>query len=123
MIAGLMLEEITDEILEAATRAFLKHPLSGHDPDHIDILNYPVQARETFRKDLQEGGTHCEGFRFGVSGWGHTKWRFKIDVFGDGLFRFLLSTNCDKKDQKRVTKTCQKIADDLTKAGYPTIVS
>jgi hypothetical protein len=81
------------------------------------------QAIETFRENLSSGSTHCEGFRFGIAGWGHTKWRFCVDVFGDGLFRFLINKNCDRADEKKIGKICQQIADDLTKAGYPTVVS
>ncbi len=122
-IPGLKLEDVTDDVLEKATSAFLLHPLCGHTQEYVGTLGYVGQVRETFRKNILDGSTHCEGFRFGISGWGHTKWRFCVDLWGDKLFRFLINKNCDRADEKRIGKICQKISDDLTKAGFPTVVS
>jgi len=120
---GLKPDEVTAKIVENATRAFLTHKLSGMNPEYVDTLCYPKQAAEAFMKSLAEGHTSCEGFRYGVSGWGHAKWRYSVNIFGDKLFRFLIYTNCDRKDFRRIGKTCRTIADDLTKAGFPTIVT
>lgn len=122
---GMKVEDVTPDFIKAATAAFLSHRHVGRKKPEDDKIGwyekaYCEQAAEDFMKLLKDEDDRCEGFRFGVVGWGHTKWRFRVDRFGDGLFRFYVHANVDKEHEKDVMRKCREIAQDLTKARFPT---
>lgn len=134
---GIKVAKVTRAFLVKAARFYLQHPLVPFPKTHIappsqeqvkfasenwglDVRHNgeDVKIADSFKAQLNVGETYTEGFRYGVSGWMHTKLRFTVN--DKGLFRFYIHANVDSLHYKDVIKTCRKIARDMNKAGFPT---
>jgi hypothetical protein len=126
---AVLLSELTDDMIRAATVAFAKHPDGPGDrwqtPEEcadeiVTYIRWLLQEQPNFTSS-------AEGRRWGVRGYSDSKWRFRVDEDREGRqwFAFVVQANAiirEKAVREGVEAQCRKIAADLQAAGFPVVM-